>query len=72
MDKGVTDTNNMGAAMAPAAYDTIRAHLQDTGREPSFYDLIVTGDLGRLGGELLQELFLGDGVDLAPGTATAA
>lgn len=72
VDKGVTDTNNMGAAMAPAAYDTIRAHLQDTGREPSFYDLIVTGDLGRLGGELLQELFLGDGVDLAPGTATAA
>ena len=49
VDKGVTDTNNMGAAMAPAAYDTIRAHLQDTGREPGFYDLIITGDLGQLG-----------------------
>lgn len=66
VDKGVTDTNNMGAAMAPAAYDTIRAHLQDTGREPGFYDLIITGDLGQLGGELLQELFQQDGVDLSP------
>ena len=66
VDKGVTDTNNMGAAMAPAAYETIRAHLQDTGREPGFYDLIVTGDLGQLGGELLQELFQRDGVDLSP------
>ena len=62
VDKGVTDTNNMGAAMAPAAYDTIRAHLQDTGREPGFYDLIITGDLGQLGGELLRELFQQDGV----------
>lgn len=66
VDKGVTDTNNMGAAMAPAAYDTIRAHLQDTGREPGFYDLIITGDLGQLGGELLRELFQQDGVDLSP------
>ena len=65
VDKGVTDTNNMGAAMAPAAYDTIRAHLQDTGREPGFYDLIITGDLGQLGGELLRELFQQDGVDLS-------
>jgi stage V sporulation protein AD len=65
VDKGITDTNNMGAAMAPAAYDTIHAHLQDTGREPEFYDLIVTGDLGKLGGELLQELFQRDGVDLS-------
>lgn len=44
-DKGITDANNMGAAMAPAAYSTLQAHFQDTGREPSFYDLIVTGDL---------------------------
>lgn len=46
----------MGAAMAPAACDTIAAHLQDTGRSPGFYDLIVTGDLGRLGSQLLLEL----------------
>lgn len=64
VDKGVTDTNNMGAAMAPAAYDTIRTHLSDTGRTPDFYDLIVTGDLGRLGSDLLRELFLRDGVEL--------
>ena len=66
VDKGIQDANNMGAAMAPAAYDTIRAHLQDTGREPGFYDLIITGDLGQLGGELLRELFQQDGVDLSP------
>lgn len=64
VDKGITDTNNMGAAMAPAAYDTIRTHLEDTGRTPDFYDLIVTGDLGRLGSDLLRELFLRDGVQL--------
>ena len=66
VDKGITDTNNMGAAMAPAAYDTLCAHFQDTGRGPDFYDCIVTGDLGELGGELLCELFRRDGVDLSP------
>ena len=66
VDKGVTDTNNMGAAMAPAAYDTLSAHFQDTGRGPDFYDLIVTGDLGALGSQLLAELFRRDGVDLSP------
>ena len=64
VDKGIKDANNMGAAMAPAAYDTITAHLRDTGRQPSFYDLIVTGDLGVLGGELLLDLFARDGVTL--------
>lgn len=64
VDKGITDTNNMGAAMAPAAYDTIKAHLRDTGRGLKFYDLIVTGDLGRLGSELLEELFRRDGIEL--------
>lgn len=49
VDKGITDANNMGAAMAPAAYDTLRAHFQDTGRSPDYYDLIATGDLGKLG-----------------------
>ena len=64
-DKGITDTNNMGAAMAPAAYATLTAHFQDTGRGPDYYDLIVTGDLGKLGRELLLELFRQDGVDLS-------
>ena len=64
VDKGIKDANNMGAAMAPAAYETIRAHLRDTGRKPSFYDLIVTGDLGRLGKEILLDLFQRDGVTL--------
>ena len=65
VDKGIKDANNMGAAMAPAACDTIAAHLRDTGRSPDFYDLIVTGDLGKLGRELLLELFRQDGVDLS-------
>ena len=64
VDKGIKDANNMGAAMAPAAYDTIRAHLRDTGRKPSCYDLIVTGDLGRLGKEIVLDLFHRDGMDL--------
>ena len=64
VDKGITDTNNMGAAMAPAVYDTLKAHFQDTGRSPRDYDLIVTGDLGQLGSELLEELFRQDGVEL--------
>lgn len=65
VDKGIKDANNMGAAMAPAAYDTISTHLKDTGRSPSFYDLIVTGDLGRLGSELLVELLHNDGIELS-------
>ena len=64
VDKGVTDTNNMGAAMAPAAYDTLLAHFQDTGRRPDFYDWIVTGDLGELGSDLLCQLFQRDGIRL--------
>lgn len=65
VDWGVTDANNMGAAMAPAAYQTLTAHFEDTGRTPEFYDLIVTGDLGCLGKEILTDLFEKDGVDLA-------
>ena len=63
-DAGVTDANNMGAAMAPAAYETIRAHFEETGRGPEYYDAIITGDLGRFGHEILTDLFLRDGVDL--------
>ncbi len=64
VDRGIKDANNMGAAMAPAAYDTISTHLSDTGRSPDFYDLIVTGDLGDLGARLLRELFARDNVEL--------
>lgn len=63
-DWEITDANNMGAAMAPAAYETLRAHFTDTGRAPEDYDLIVTGDLGKLGSELVQELFRRDGTEL--------
>ena len=64
-DWEITDANNMGAAMAPAAYKTLRAHFTDTGRTPEDYDLIVTGDLGKLGSELVRELFRQDGVELS-------
>ena len=63
-DLGVKDANNMGAAMAPAAYQTIRAHLEDLGSSPEDYDRIITGDLGRMGKELLLELARRDGLSL--------
>ncbi len=63
-DLGIKDANNMGAAMAPAAYATIRAHLEDMRRSPEDYDRIVTGDLGQLGKELLLELARRDSVCL--------
>lgn len=56
VDKGVTDANNMGAAMAPAAAQTIYEFLSDTNTVPTDYDLILTGDLGKVGTELLYEL----------------
>ncbi len=64
VDKGITDANNMGAAMAPAAYDTLRAHFEDTGRGPDYYDLIATGDLGKLGHEIVTDFFARDGVKM--------
>lgn len=64
VDAGITDANNMGSAMAPAAYSTLRAHFQETGRSPDYYDAIFTGDLGALGHDILQSLFLSDGVKL--------
>ena len=64
VDRGITDANNMGAAMAPAAYDTLRALFSDTRTSPADYDLIVTGDLGRLGNEVVTDLFARDGVDM--------
>ena len=63
-DLGITDANNMGAAMAPAAYDTLRAHFQATGTSPADYDLVLTGDLGALGHEIVTDFFRQDGVDM--------
>ena len=63
-DLGVNDANNMGAAMAPAAADTIYNFLTDTNTRPEDYDLILTGDLSAVGSELLQELLQRKGIDL--------
>ena len=63
IDMGLTDPFDMGSAMAPAAADTIRQHLADTGRRPGDYDLIVTGDLARYGHRLLVELLREQGYD---------
>lgn len=56
VDMGIKDANSMGAAMAPAALDTLITHFKDTGRNPSYYDVILTGDLGHIGKEILTEL----------------
>ena len=64
VDLGITDMTNMGAAMAPAAIDTIVTHLKDTGRKPDYYDVIATGDLGVLGSEILVDLLQKQGLDL--------
>ncbi|MBQ7868667.1 MAG: stage V sporulation protein AD [Clostridia bacterium] len=56
VDLGITDANNMGAAMAPAAADTLLAFFADTHTQPEDYDLIVTGDLGQVGHDLLMQL----------------
>ncbi|MBQ1433657.1 MAG: stage V sporulation protein AD [Ruminococcus sp.] len=64
VDMGVTDANNMGAAMAPAAYSTIREFFHDTGMKVTDFDKIVTGDLGKVGSRLLCELAEGEFPDL--------
>ncbi|MGN0614577.1 MAG: stage V sporulation protein AD [Porcipelethomonas sp.] len=65
VDLGVTDANNMGAAMAPAAASTIKNYLTDTGYSPEDFDVIVTGDLGTVGSKLLIELLSRDGIDIS-------
>ena len=66
VDLGVTDPNNMGAAMAPAAWDTLRRFFADTGTAPADYDKIITGDLAQVGSDLLVRLAAGEGCDLRP------
>ncbi len=64
MDMGVKDANNMGGAMAPAAFDTLTTHFKDTGRTPADYDLILTGDLGSVGRDVLIDLMHDEGLDI--------
>lgn len=64
VDKGITDANNMGAAMVPAAYSTLSALFRDTRTKPEDYDLIVTGDLGLLGHDIVADFFDRDGMPL--------
>ncbi len=63
-DLGLKDANNMGCAMAPAALSTIKAHFADFGTSPEDYDLIVTGDLGQTGKDMLLTLAQKDGLQL--------
>jgi stage V sporulation protein AD len=64
VDMGISDPFNMGGAMAPAAADTIAAHFRDLGIDPSHYDLIVTGDLGKIGSKTTYELLQEEGLEL--------
>lgn len=65
VDLGIKDANNMGAAMAPAAATTLTAFFHDTGTAPDDYDLIVTGDLGQIGSDLLYDLMKRENYDIA-------
>ncbi|MDU1323075.1 MAG: stage V sporulation protein AD [Clostridium botulinum] len=63
-DYGVTNADNMGASMVPAAVSTIYQHFKDTGRTPKDYDIIATGDLGKVGRELTEKLLLKHGYNM--------
>lgn len=64
IDYGIKDSWNMGACMAPAAFDTIRRHLQSAPHPLSSYDKIFTGDLGKIGSQLLLKLLSDAGIDI--------
>lgn len=64
VDLGETDANNMGAAMAPAVADTIINHFHDLNREPDYYDLIVSGDLGNIGLQVALQVLSKSGLSL--------
>ena len=64
VDMGIKDANNMGAAMAPAFNDTLIAHFLDTGRNPSYYDAIISGDLGHIGKEIAIDLAKSQGYNI--------
>ena len=64
VDMGIKDANNMGAAMAPAFVDTLITHFMDTGRNPSYYDAIISGDLGHIGKELAIDIAKSQGYNI--------
>lgn len=64
VDLGIKDSNNMGAAMAPAAADTLKTYFKDTGTRPEDFDLILTGDLAQVGSDLLHSLLQKEGIEL--------
>ena len=64
VDMGIKDANNMGAAMAPAAYKTILSHFEDFQVDADYFDLIVTGDLGQLGKDILIQMFSEGGISI--------
>lgn len=65
VDLGIKDVNNMGAAMAPAAVDTIYTHFNDTGTLPQDYDLVITGDLGSVGKSICEDMLKEQGYDIS-------
>lgn len=65
INPGIKDVNNMGAAMAPAAIDTISIHFKDTGHTPDDYDLIITGDLGHVGKDIVVDFMKEQGYDIS-------
>ncbi len=64
VDMGIKDANNMGAAMAPAFSDTLITHFMDTGRSPSYYDAIISGDLGHIGKEIAIDIAKSKGYNI--------
>ena len=64
VDMGIKDANNMGAAMVPAFADTLLAHFADTGRNPSYYDAIISGDLGKIGKEIAIDIAMSKGYNI--------
>lgn len=70
IDMGLTDPYNMGSAMAPAAVDTIEAHFRELNIDPSHYDLIATGDLGRVGHSIASDLLDKHGLKIPKGVFT--
>ncbi len=70
VDMGISDPFNMGAAMAPAAVDTIEIHFNDFGIDADYYDLIATGDLGLTGYTIAKELMKKRGISIADNVYT--
>ena len=62
IDVGIKDANRMGSAMAPAAVDTLLNHLEDTGRSLEYYDIVLTGDLGFIGKDIMKDLLIDAGI----------